>query len=183
VAEPLPAPAAAAVAFDERRGRAVVACLNGEIVSLQHTVNALAPQQDAERQQEADRLPHKRRRVAALDEQAADVPLGLRKPPQAQAAGIRPEPRAVRCIRRFSMADARAAASGAAAASSPVFGRPAVDAATGIVACATVAGEVVALSAGEDRIADIYPLPLVLLCVCAMVCGWLLVYSSVALSW
>jgi hypothetical protein len=158
---PLPAPAAAAVAFDMHGGRALVACLNGDIVCLRSGAAAAVLQQEAERQQEADRRPAKRRRVAGVADQAAREPGGPQMVlPPAGAAGSRPEPDAAECAGRASSVHADAVASFAACAAasvaSPIFGRPAVDAATGITVCASVAGEVVALSAGEDRKAGSY---------------------------
>jgi hypothetical protein len=146
----LPAAAAAAVAFDAPRGRAIAACLNGEIVCLQHS--SFAPQQNADRQQQAGWLPVKRRRVAdSTDEAAGDESIApLQSLPA--AARARSVLEAAQCTRQNPAAVADAdtcfTASVAAAAASPVFGRPLVDAAIGIVVCATVAGNVMALSPG-----------------------------------
>jgi hypothetical protein len=150
---PLPAPAAAAVAFDAHRGRAAVACLNGDIICLRSGAAAAVLQQQAAPQQAAAR-PVKRRRLADLGEQAARKPAAPQVLLLAGASGSGPEHDAVACAGGASSIHADAAASFAACAAAslatPVFGRPAVDAATGITVCASVVGEVVALSGGED---------------------------------
>lgn len=156
---PLPAPAAAAVAFDPQSCRAVVACLSGEVVCLRSGAASAAPQRGAEQWHEADWRPAKRRSVAGLDDHAAHEPAGpkalLPVLPPAGGAGSRPEPDAVGCTGGASSIHVDAAASftacAAASVTSPVFGCPAVDVTTGSIVCASVAGEVVALSAGEDR--------------------------------
>ena len=143
-----------------RRGRALAACLNGEVICISHSTAAAAPHQDAAEQQEAGQLPAKRRRVADPSEQQAGGEAGTTTPLVTRAAGSSTAPGAAQCseLRVGAVrADAASvyAAAVLAAAGSPIFGRPAVDAASGTIVCATVAGDVLALSTGAGQMLNV----------------------------